>query len=170
MKRNKHLKSHAGMRRHRIANKKVKKAGSRTAKQLTKSAAEYREHAAVIKTRRKMARGILRRGDQWVVGKNTYKKMKHTIEPEMEGKFLAIAQGGLDIYSETGETKEEFERRVAGLVSKHETYTPYIVLHKSQDAEEDEEDEEDEEEEEEDDDMDEEEGNAAGADEWPDVD
>jgi len=111
----------------------------------------------------KLVRGVLRLGDQWAPGKQTYRKIRPSISEEYIGRWLAIAQGGIDLVGHEDESREAFERRVAELVKPHENYTPYILQHKpiitpGEDDGDDDDEEEDEEEEGEDEEGEEEEG------------
>lgn len=97
-----------------------------------KYSAELKEIQAEVKRAHFLAQleeGIVRKGDQWAGGKLTYRRLKASQPEEYDGRYLAVAKGGVDLVGEVGETKESFEQRVKELVKPWETYSPYIVLH-----------------------------------------
>lgn len=82
------------------------------------------------KLRYRLQRGISREGDQWAQGKQTYKQIRPFLPLEYSGRLLAVAQGGVDLVSEEGESYTNFEGRVRDLVKPYIIYGPYIILHK----------------------------------------
>eukprot|EP00667_Euglena_gracilis_P027749 EG_transcript_34625 len=158
-----HLNSATKAHGHRVRNKKVKRPRNPVAgERLQKKAKQLRKKQARKKLQQKLQKGVFRIGDQWATGKNTYRKLRATLSEECVGRWLAVAQGGVDIIGEPGETREDFERRVTELVKAHEQYTPYIVKHrlKGQQADDDDDDDDVDEEEEEEEEEEEGEGGA----------
>eukprot|EP00906_Rhabdomonas_costata_P013878 RCo019895 len=86
--------------------------------------------AKLRKLRYRLQRGIVREGDQWAQGHLTYKRIRAYLPLEYSDRFLAVAQGGVDLVSELNESKIDFEARVRDLVKPYIRYTPFIVLHK----------------------------------------
>jgi len=81
------------------------------------------------KSRAKLHKGITRQGDQWAQGRITYKAIRPFLPLEYVDRWLAVAQGGVDLVSALGESKEDFMARVEKLVKPYVLYSPYIVKH-----------------------------------------
>jgi hypothetical protein len=88
----------------------------------------------IQRIRTRIERGIIREGDQWAQGKGTYRNIRPFLPLEYVGHWLAVAQGGVDLVSTLGESKDDFAARVDELVKPYVIYTPYIVFHKPVDA------------------------------------
>lgn len=126
-----HLNSFTKAHAHRRRTKKVKRTKPNLpGKVLQQGAKKHRTNMQKQKVQRRLQKGVIRLGDQWASGKLAYRKIRKTIASEFTGRWLAVAQGGIDLIAEEGESREDFEKRVKELVKAHESYSPYIVKHR----------------------------------------